>query len=188
MWWPEQQARLGRVLRLAAALAAGGLLAGCFQPLYADRSVTGGVDLRDRLSAVHVLPVDAPAGTPTARIGVETRNQLLFDLTGGAGSQAPTHRLNLKLSATRLSVIVDLTSARPDLENYGIDASYTLTELATGKTVVEGRAVARVSYDIPGSQQRFARARGMRDAENRAAKVIAESVKQRLASYFVAGT
>jgi hypothetical protein len=30
--------------------------------------------------------------------------------------------------------------------------------------------------------------RGLRDAETRAAKVIAENIKSRLASYFVAGT
>ena len=51
-----------------------------------------------------------------------------------------------------------------------------------------GQTFARVSYDIPGQQQRFARARGLRDAENRAAKVIADNIRSRLASYFVAGT
>ena len=51
-----------------------------------------------------------------------------------------------------------------------------------------GQTFARVSYDIPGQQQRFARIRGLRDAENRAAKVIADNIKSRLASYFVAGT
>jgi LPS-assembly lipoprotein len=187
MWLPDKSApRLG--LRLAAVLAAAGLTAGCFQPLYGERTFGAGPSIRDKMSSVEVLPVEAPPGTAVARIGVETRNQLLFDLTGGGGANAPTHRLKMSLSANRLSVIVDLTSARPDLENYGIDAVYALTELATGKTVVEGRAVARVSYDIPGSQQRFARARGLRDAENRASKVIADSIKQRLASYFVAGT
>jgi len=45
-----------------------------------------------------------------------------------------------------------------------------------------------VSYDIPGQQQRFARSRGLRDAEDRAAKVIADNISQRLASFFVAGT
>jgi LPS-assembly lipoprotein len=45
-----------------------------------------------------------------------------------------------------------------------------------------------VSYDIPGQEQRFARQRGLRDAENRAAKVIASQIRTRLASYFVAGT
>ena len=186
MWWPDKgAARLAA--RLAAVIAAAGLVAGCFQPLYGDHSLTGGPSVRNKLGAVEVQPVEAPAGTPVARIGVETRNQLIYELTGGSGTTSPTHRLKMTLSASRLSVIVDLTSARPDLENYGIDATYTLTELATGKTVIEGRAVARVSYDIPGSQQRFARARGLRDAENRASKVIAESIRSRLASYFAAG-
>jgi LPS-assembly lipoprotein len=45
-----------------------------------------------------------------------------------------------------------------------------------------------VSYDIPGQAQRFARARALRDAEDRAAKLIADNIKARLASYFVAGT
>ena len=47
---------------------------------------------------------------------------------------------------------------------------------------------ARVSYNIPGQQQRFAGERGLRDAENRAAKVIADNIRKRLASYFAAGT
>jgi LPS-assembly lipoprotein len=37
-------------------------------------------------------------------------------------------------------------------------------------------------------QQRFAHQRAQRDAEDRAAKVIAEQIRSRLASYFVAGT
>jgi LPS-assembly lipoprotein len=84
-------------------------------------------------------------------------------------------------------VIVDTRTVRPDIENYGIDATYSLIELATGKVVLTGQTFARVSYDIPGQQQRFARARGLRDAENRAAKVIAEQIRSRLASFFVAG-
>jgi LPS-assembly lipoprotein len=92
------------------------------------------------------------------------------------------------MASTRLSVIVDLNSARPDLENYGLNASYNLVDLKTGKTVITDQTFARVSYDIPGQEQRFARARGLRDAENRAGQVIAESIKTRLASYFVAGT
>jgi len=67
-------------------------------------------------------------------------------------------------------------------------ATYTLTELATGKIVVTGQTFSRVSYDIPGQQQRYARLRGLRDAEDRAAKVIADNIRNRLASYFIAGT
>ncbi len=74
------------------------------------------------------------------------------------------------------------------MENYGIDATYSLTDLNTKKVVVTGRTFSRVSFDIPGQQQRFAGVRGLRDAENRAAQVIADQIKQRLASYFLAGT
>ena len=90
--------------------------------------------------------------------------------------------------AHHLSIIVDVHTSRPDIENYGINASYSLTEIATAKVVVTGQTFARVSYDIPGQAQRFARLRGLRDAETRAAKVIADNVRSRLASYFIAGT
>jgi LPS-assembly lipoprotein len=87
-----------------------------------------------------------------------------------------------------MSVIVDITSGRPDVEDYALNVNYTLTDIKTGKPVITGNTFARVSYDIPGQAQRFARARGLRDAENRAAKLIADNIKARLASFFVAGT
>ena len=186
MSWSEHFATIRRFFRLGFALAAAGLVTGCFQPLYGGRSLTGGPDMRSKLSAVEVLPIDAPSGRPEARIGVEVRNALLFDMAGGGGA-SPTHRLKINIATLRQSVIVDIQTTRPDVENYGIDATYTLTDIETGKVVVAGQTFARVSFDIPGQQQRFARARGLRDAENRAAKVIADQIRSRLASYFVAG-
>ena len=47
---------------------------------------------------------------------------------------------------------------------------------------------SHVGYDIPGSQQRFAKQRAQLDAQDRAATVVAEAIRNRLASYFVAGT
>jgi LPS-assembly lipoprotein len=92
------------------------------------------------------------------------------------------------MSSTVSDIIVDTTTTRPAIEDYGINASYQLTEIASGKQVVNGQTFARVSYDIPGQEQRFARMRGLRDAESRAAKVIADNIRARLASYFAAGT
>ena len=186
MWWHDTA--IARLPRLAAALAVAALAGGCFQPLYGERSPTGGPVLRDQLSAVDVLQIEAPKGTDESRLAVEIRNALLFDLTGGGDAASPTHRLKIAISSTRSSVIVDINTSRPDIENYGINATYTMTEIATGKIVVTGQTFARVSYDIPGQQQRFARIRGLRDAESRAAKVVAENVRSRLTSYFVAGT
>lgn len=178
-----------RFARFLGALALAGLTAGCFQPLYADRPTPGGGgSLVGQLSAVDVSPIDAPGGSRLSRVSVGVRNELIYDLTGGNGGISPTHRLDVKLTATQLQVIVDINTARPDVNNYGIDAAYILTELATGKAVVKGQTFSRVSYNIPGQEQRFAGDRGLRDAENRAAKVIAENIRSRLASYFVAGS
>jgi LPS-assembly lipoprotein len=184
MWWPETL----QLAKLLGALALAGLTTGCFQPLYGDKSATGGAGIVDKLSSVEVAPIDAPNGTRLSRVGVEVRNGLMFGLTGGGPTSAPNYKLDVRLTASQSQTIVDINTARPDFENYGIDASYTLKDITTGKTVVTGQTFSRVSYDIPGQQQRFAGDRGLRDAENRAAKVISDNIRSRLASYFVAGT
>jgi LPS-assembly lipoprotein len=186
MWWFKEHAP--RLARAAFGLAIAALAGGCFQPLYGEHSPTGGPILRDQLSAIEVLQIVAPKGSDEDRLAVDIRDALLFDFTGGGAAAPPTHRLKISISSTRASIIVDVNTSRPDIENYGINATYSLTEIATGKVVVTGQTFARVSYDIPGQQQRFARQRGLRDAENRAAKVIASNIMSRLASYFVAGT
>ncbi len=188
MWWLEQRTASRAMARFSAVAAIAGLLAGCFQPLYADKPATGAPTMKAALAQVDVSQIPAPNGTPESRIAVELRNSLVFGLTGGGGALPPTHRLDIKIVPTRLSVIVDIQSARPDVENFGLNAYYTLVDLKTGKPVLTDSTFSRVSYDIPGQEQRFARARGLRDAENRAAKVIAESIQSRLASYFLAKT
>jgi LPS-assembly lipoprotein len=184
MWWPKTPL----LTRLLGVLALAGLTAGCFQPLYGDHATVGGAGLNDKLAGVEIEPVAAPNGTRLSRIGVAVRDQLMYDVTGGGAAAAPTHKLVVRLSSRQLQVIVDINTARPEIQNYGIDATYILTDLRTGKSVITGQTFSRVSYDIPGQQQRFAGARGLRDAENRAAKVISDNIHARLASYFVAGT
>ena len=188
MWWPEPRLTVSRFAPLATALALAGLLGGCFEPMYGEKTLAGGPGLTQRLRTISIEPIRAASGTPTARIAVELQNDLNYDLTGGAGQTSKTHQLNISLSTQNQQVIVDINTARPDVQQFGINVSYTLVEIATGKPVVSGTTFARVSYDNPGQQQRFANARGQRDAENRAAKVISDNIKARLASYFAAGT
>src|SRR6266849_7459567 len=188
MWWLEQDRIRRFACRLACIARLGGLTAGCFQPLYGEHSLMNSPSIGPALAGVDVSQIAAPSGSAEARVAVEVRNQLLFNLTGGAAAAPPTHRLAIRMSSTRLSVIVDINSGRPDVEDYGLNVNYTLTEIKSGKPAVTGTTFARVSYDIPGQAQRFARARGLRDAENRAAKLIADNIRARLASYFVAGT
>lgn len=184
----SERSTLSGLWHLASVFCLAALLAGCFQPLYGDSPIAGKPGLRDALSSVRVNQIDAPNGTPEARLAVELRNQLLFDLTGGAGTSSPTHELTIQMKTDRSTIIVDPTSQRPEAETVGIDIVYTMREMATGKVVVRSTTFARVSYDVPGTEQRFARQRGMRDAETRAAKVVAQQIRNRLASYFVAGT
>lgn len=183
---PRGNRGIGRFVALGLALVSAGLTAGCFQPLYGTASI-GGPAVSQAMATVDVEQIDAPNGTPEARLGNEVRNALIFGLTGGSGTNSPAYRLKINLSGSNQSVIVDTTTARPDMEIYGLDATYSLTELATGKIVLTGRASSRASYDIPGQQQRFARSRGERDSQNRASTVLAEQIKTRLASYFVSG-
>src|ERR1700752_968414 len=175
------------VARLLAAAALAGLTAGCFQPMYAERS-DGTPALREKLMGVEVPPVEKPNGSRAARIGGEIRNALAFQLYGPAPGMPPTHKLALRFNTSRSSLILDPNTALPSSENYGIDAQYNLIDLATNKSVMTGSTFSRVSYDIPGQVQRFARARAFRDAEDRAANEIAENIQTRLASFFYAGT
>lgn len=172
------------VARLAAVMALAALTAGCFQPMYAEKAPGGGPGLREKLSTVEFPPLNVPNGSREARLGVAIRNDLMFKAYGGATGAPPLYSLSMRLRTSRTSVILDSATARPDIENYGIDAAYELKDISTGKTVMRGDTTARVSYDIPGQEQRFARDRGLRDAEDRAAKEIAENISTRLASYF----
>ena len=188
MWWLDRGPFRRLALRLAGVGAAGAMVAGCFQPLYGDTSFTASPSVAAAMTTVDVNQIAAANGTPLSRIAVEVRNKLLFGLTGGGAAAPPAYRLNINLSANNLSVIVDINSGRPDTENYALNASYTLQDIKSGKPVFTSQTFARVSYDVPGQAQRFARARGLRDAEDRAAQLIADNIRARLASFFVAGT
>src|SRR5260370_12539183 len=173
--------------RLLAVAAMAALTAGCFQPMYAEHA-DGTPALREKLMGVDLPPVDRPNASRDAGLGVEIRNALAFKLYGNATGMPPTHRLVLRFTTSRSSLMIDPNTALPSSENYGIDAQYNLIEIASNKSVMTGTTFSRVSYDIPGQLQRFARSRAYRDAEDRAAQEIAENIQTRLASFFVAGT
>jgi len=185
MWSPDRRL----LLRSLAACSLAGLTAGCFQPLYGDPNVVQTAGLDSKMSAVDVAPIPAPSGTRVARVAVQVRDKLMFDVThGGPTPVSKQYRLDVQISATQNQVIVDVTTNRSDVQTYALEANYTLTDLNTKQPVVRSSTFARVSYDTPGQQQRFAGERGLRDAENRAAQTIADNIRNRLASYFVAGT
>src|SRR3954453_17486210 len=106
--------------RLLAIAALGALTAGCFQPMYAAHT-DGTPGLREKLMSVDLPPVDKPNGSRDARLGVEIRNALAFKLYGAATGMPPTHKLVIRFTTTRSSLILDPATALPAVENYGID-------------------------------------------------------------------
>src|ERR1700757_1661649 len=177
--------RIAARLLVVAALAV--LTAGCFQPMYAEHA-DGTPGLREKLMGVDLPPVDKPNSSREARLGVEIRNALAFKLYGNATGMPPTHRLVIRFQTSRSSLMIDPLTALPTSENYGIDAQFNLVDIATNRSVMTGTTFSRVTYDMPGSYQRFARSRASRDAEDRACQEIAENIGTRIASYFSAGT
>ena len=176
-------------IRLGFVLAVAGLVAGCgFQPLYGRNPSVGDESVRDRFSEVLVAPIPKRQGSPQAGVAVAIQNALEFDLNNGATPVTPTHRLEVVVTPTDITVSIDPVTGRPQEEIGGVTASYQLVEIATAKIVLKDSTFAHVGYDIPGSQQRFAKQRAQVDAQDRAANVAAEAIRNRLASYFVAGT
>jgi LPS-assembly lipoprotein len=176
------------IARLLAVIVLAALTTGCFQPMYAEHR-DGTPGLRDKLLGVELPPVNKPDASHEARLGVEIRNALAFKLYGTASGTAPTHRLVLRFTTSRSSLIVNQNTGLPSSENIGIDAQYDLIDIASNKSVMTGSTFSRVSYDVPGvlTLQRFARTRALRDAEDRAAQEIAENIQTRLAAFFFAG-
>ncbi len=120
------------------------------------------------------------------RVGNEVRNDLIFELTGGAGNPAGAPyrlMLNVRNSTTAAAVVSPLTGL-PEVELVTVDVSWQLYDVGNLKVpVATGNAIGKASLDS--GYQRFARNRAIRDAENRSSRVAAESIRTQLAAYFV---
>src|SRR5580698_4453948 len=130
-------ARTRIIARLLAVAALAALTAGCFQPMYAEHT-DGTPGLREKLMGVELPPIDKANASREARLGVEIRNALAFKLYGNATGTTPTHRLVIKFTSTRTSLIVDPTTGLQTNEDVGIDAQFNLVEIATDKSVMTG--------------------------------------------------
>ncbi len=164
---------------LAVLLALG--LGGCFQPMYAAQSpataVAGGT-VSSAMASIDILPVQTHGDE---RVGQRLRNDLVFAMTGGGAPLKPVYRLDVIATVTGAqTAVVDPETDRPELETAGIDAVYTLTEIATGKAVAQGNAIGRATYTR--TRQRYASERARRDAEDRSVRPVVEQIRANIAS------
>src|ERR1700761_2510893 len=128
-------ARIAIAARCLVVAALAALTAGCFQPMYAEHA-DGTPGLREKLMGVELPPIDKANSSREARLGVEIRNALAFKLYGNATGMPPTHRLVIRFSSTRYSLLTDPNTGLPTSENYGIDAQFNLIDIATAKSVM----------------------------------------------------
>jgi len=177
---PDTQRRtalLPVLLTLAATLA----LAGCFRPLYATSA--NGVSVRDELATIDVGSVPTAAGQE--RLGHYLRNELVFQLTGGAPPVEKRYRLEMSVSENVETAIVNSETGNAESATLNGTAHFTVKPIAGGNPVVDATATASASYDR--NPQRFASLRAAREAEILVAKQLAEQIKTRLAALLASG-
>ncbi|WP_418136128.1 LPS assembly lipoprotein LptE [Agrobacterium sp. El2ro-1b] len=171
--------RWSRVAAAISVVMMAGLLAGCqVRPLYGEASGT-----KERLAAVSITQTGG-------RVGQEVRNQLIFLTSGGAGEPA-TAQYNLKIA-------VSSSASSTEVQNYDLTTrtnnnydgpypgrvvmagQYVLTRVSDGQILRSARRSVTAQVDLP--QQEFAKIRAIRDAENRAARELAEIIRTDVAA------
>lgn len=156
---------LRRSLLIGAAL----LLAGCqARPLYQDANG----ETRGALAAISYSEA-------TSRVGLETRNRLLFLTSGGKVSQTPEYRVELVVSGGVEGILLDEAADTPNAGRAAIVGTYTLKRISDDTVVKTGRRTGVALFDYP--RQEFAKLRAARDAETRAARELAEFIYADLA-------
>lgn len=176
-----RRAAFGGFARLALA---GGLalsLAGCFQPMYGDKgiSTSSGTPLQQQMQQIEIVKIQG-------RLGDVLRNDMIFELNGGAGNPvgAP-YKLLIEVASTSASSIVDTSSGLPQNRIIRVTANWRLVRAGeeTKPPVLTGKASGSASTDV--SDQRFANYRAARDAEDRAAKMAGNQIRAQLIAFFV---
>lgn len=166
---------------LASAVLATAL-AGCqVKPLYGTLNGTyGNVSAAADLAAISVDPINNDyANSDTVRV---LYNELLFNLERGAERQEKRYRLKILVDLNNAEVGVERLADVPAAYTTTLSATFVLSDIVTDRTLTTGKSFATASYDF--SNQRFANLRAAKDAEERAARVVADDIQARIAGYF----
>jgi LPS-assembly lipoprotein len=160
---------------LFVLLAAGALgVSGCtVRPLYSDSSIETGAIAGASTGQRQIYVEEV-----RTRYGQDLRNNLIFLLNGGAAQPAePRYRmaLNASVYVTDEAAVSVVNENRPTAALLQMSADYVLTDTGTGEVVARGARSVTSSFDHPA--QEFANMRARRDAEDRAARELAEMLR-----------
>jgi|SRR5258707_153060 LPS-assembly lipoprotein len=169
--WSHRSLVRGLCLLLALAPALGACGDSGFRPLY---GVTpSGAGLQERLSQLEVATIPG-------RVGQRIRNELIFQSSGGGELLPPTHRLEVAITSTVVPTLV-----RTDGDAAGqvitLSASFKLINIKTKQVVLTGSSFGRAGFES--FQSIYSNVRARDDAEDRAARTVADDLKTRVAIY-----
>lgn len=160
-----RQALVGAILALSVIA----LQACQVRPLYYS-----GTGVSTNLAAIEVEEVDD-------RVSQELRNRLIFLYSGGKGEPAnPEYSLDFQVDGVASEALREQLANEIAAQRYTATVTYTLTDIRSKEVVGSGKRTVVTFYDQ--TTQEFANRRALRDAENRAAKELAEIVRADTAS------
>ncbi|MBB3611532.1 LPS assembly lipoprotein LptE [Rhizobium sp. BK602] len=156
--------KLARLAGVASLIAAAGLLSSCqVRPLYAEST------------GVTQKLADVSFSDANSRVGQQVRNQLIFIAGRGAGeTKNPKYTVDLSVSSGTGGVLYLPSSDTSGAGRTTVTASFTLKNVSDGKVLKSGSRSVTSLVDFP--TQEFAKARAIRDSEDRAAREVAELV------------
>ncbi|MER8369061.1 LPS assembly lipoprotein LptE [Mesorhizobium sp. M1348] len=164
---------------LCGLLASVALVSACtVRPLYSSAPLVAGsqVGAAAELASISVKPVKT-------RYAQQVRNNLIFALGQGAGEPAsPVYSLDLGVSELVESAAIEQVTTDEDEPTAGtvtLTANYVLSDAKTGTVIARGKRSIPSSYDRP--RQEFASYRAQIDAENRAARELADVLRLSIA-------
>lgn len=163
MWW----------FRGALLLVFGMAVAGCgFKPLYADRQSASSVPMQ--FAQIEISPI-------VGRSGLKLENYLIDRFSARGGHYRKAYRLDIALSDRKdgLAIQQDESITR---FNYRLLSTVRLVRSEDQQIMFEQALRATSAYNVVKSE--FATLSAERDAEDRAARDLANEIITRLAIYF----
>ncbi|SFO44357.1 LPS-assembly lipoprotein [Mesorhizobium sp. NFR06] len=178
----SEAARLRGRLAVCGMVAALALVSACtVRPLYSSQALAPGSQLSAsaELASISIKPVNT-------RYAQQVRNNLIFAFGQGSGEPAsPAYTLDLgvtELVESAAIVQVQTEEDEPTAGTVTLTANYVLRD-ATGTVIAVGKRSIPSSFDRP--RQEYAAYRAQIDAENRAARELADLLRLSIAQDLV---
>ncbi|MBZ9767724.1 LPS assembly lipoprotein LptE [Mesorhizobium sp. CA6] len=175
----SQPVRLRGRLAVCGMVAALALVSACtVRPLYSSQPLSPGSHLSAsaELGSISIKPVNT-------RYAQQVRNNLIFAFGQGSGEPAsPAYTLDLgvtELVESAAIVQVQTQEDEPTAGTVTLTANYVLRDTATNTVIAVGKRSIPSSFDRP--RQEFAAYRAQIDAENRAARELADLLRLSIA-------